>query len=92
MQVKGSGVSGQIRELLSISIEVDGTWQPAISASSVHVRVDIGTFEQRVHLTPDSGVLDVSTRLRLKDGISVHSVEHRYDFPPPRHIDRLRYF
>jgi hypothetical protein len=40
MQVKGSGVSGQIRDLLSI--EVDGTWQPALSAaSSVHVRIDI---------------------------------------------------
>jgi len=32
-----------------------------------------------VHLAPDSGVLDVSTRLRLKDGISVHSFEHRHD-------------
>ena len=31
MQVKGSGVRGQIRELLSIG--VNGTWQPALSAT-----------------------------------------------------------
>ena len=53
---------------------------------------EIGTFKQRVNLTPDTGVLDISTRLRLKDGISVHSCEDLYDFPRPRHIDRLRYF
>jgi hypothetical protein len=45
----------------------------------------IGTFEQRVHLTPESDVLDVSTRLELKDGLSVRFVEDRYDFVSPRH-------
>jgi hypothetical protein len=45
----------------------------------------IGTFEQRVHLTSESDVLDISTRLRLKEDVSVHSVEDRYDFLPRRH-------
>lgn len=45
----------------------------------------VGTFEQRIKLTTQKDVLDVSTRLNLKDGVSIHSVEDRYDFLPPRH-------
>jgi hypothetical protein len=40
MQVKGSGVSGQIRELLSIEIDVLGSLR-SLQPSSVHVRIDI---------------------------------------------------
>ncbi len=45
----------------------------------------VGGFEQRVMLTPESDVLDVSTRLRLDAGAAVSSVEDRYDFVPARH-------
>jgi hypothetical protein len=45
----------------------------------------IGTFEQRVTLTADSDVLDVSTRLHLQDKVALYSVEDRYDFLPPLH-------
>jgi hypothetical protein len=45
----------------------------------------VGAFEQRITLTTESDVLNVSTRLRLKPGASVRSVEDRYDFLPPRH-------
>jgi hypothetical protein len=44
----------------------------------------IGVFEQRIRLAHESGVIDVSTRLELKDGASVNSAEDRYDFLPPR--------
>lgn len=45
----------------------------------------VGAFVQRINLTAESDVVDVSTRLKLKDGASVNSVEDRYDFLPPRH-------
>jgi hypothetical protein len=45
----------------------------------------VGKFEQRILLTADSDVLRVSTRLHLRDNVTLHSVEDRYDFLPPRH-------
>lgn len=45
---------------------------------------DIGQFEQRVVLSTEEDVLNVSTRLALKAGAIVHSVEDRYDFMPAR--------
>jgi hypothetical protein len=45
----------------------------------------VGVFEQRIKLAAESDVLDVSTRLKLKAGVAIHSVEDRYDFLPPRH-------
>ena len=45
----------------------------------------VGAFVQRITLTAESDIVDVSTRLKLKDGASVSSVEDRYDFLPPRH-------
>jgi hypothetical protein len=45
----------------------------------------IGFFEQRIRLTAESDVLDVSTSLHLREGASVHSVEDRYSFLPPKH-------
>jgi hypothetical protein len=45
----------------------------------------IGLFEQRIRLTSRSDVLDISTRLELKEGVPVKSVEDRYNFMPPRH-------
>ena len=44
-----------------------------------------GAFEQRIRLTSESDVLDVSTRLTLHPGAAVDSVEDRYDFLPARH-------
>jgi hypothetical protein len=45
----------------------------------------VGAFLQRVALTAERDVVDVSTRLKLNDGASVRSVEDRYEFMPPRH-------
>jgi hypothetical protein len=45
----------------------------------------IGAFEQRVRLTSESDVLDISTRLILNDDASVRSVEDRYEYLPSRH-------
>ena len=45
----------------------------------------VGTFEQRIRLTSESDVLDVSTRLELKPGVAIRSVEDRYEFLPPKH-------
>ena len=45
----------------------------------------IGTFEQRIHLSPEPDVLNVATRLMLNKGASVKSVEDRYEFVPPKH-------
>ncbi len=44
----------------------------------------IGTFEQRIMLTPEEDILAVSTRLTLRPGVHIHSVEDRYDFMPER--------
>jgi len=45
----------------------------------------VGSFEQRIRLTSEEDVLDVSTRLILFHDSSVRSVEDRYDFIPPVH-------
>jgi hypothetical protein len=45
----------------------------------------VGSFEQRIRLTSENDVLDVSTRLILAQDTSVRSVEDRYDFLPPVH-------
>jgi hypothetical protein len=45
----------------------------------------VGAYVQHIALTAESDVVNVSTRLKLKNGASVHSVEDRYDFLPPRH-------
>lgn len=93
------------------SVNVDGAWQPVLSAASL-VRVvtgtgveacpiakaelidgalvftgncSVGEFVQHITLTAESDVVDVSTRLKLKDRASVRSVEDRFDFLPPRH-------
>lgn len=44
-----------------------------------------GKFEQRVVLSSEEDVLNVSTRLMLQHGVAVRSVEDRYDFAPARH-------
>jgi len=44
----------------------------------------IGQVEQRIVLSSEDDVLNVSTRLALKAGAVVHSVEDRYDFVPVR--------
>jgi hypothetical protein len=46
---------------------------------------EVGKFEQRIVLTDNRDVLNVSTRVTLNDGASVRSVEDRYEFMPPRH-------
>jgi len=46
-----------------------------------------GSFEQRIRLTTESDVIDVSTRFELKRGATIRSVEDRYDFLPPRHTN-----
>ena len=45
----------------------------------------VGGFEQRVLLSSENDVLQVSTRVTLKEGVVVRSVEDRYDFLPERH-------
>jgi hypothetical protein len=45
----------------------------------------VGAFVQHIALTAEDDIVNVSTRLKLKGGASVHSVEDRYDFLPPRH-------
>jgi hypothetical protein len=45
----------------------------------------VGTFVQRITLTTEHDVVDVSTRLELHRHVSVRSVEDRYEFLPPRH-------
>ena len=45
----------------------------------------VGTFQQRVMLTDERDVFDVTTQLKVKDSMTVHSVEDRYEFVPPRH-------
>jgi hypothetical protein len=46
---------------------------------------EVGEFEQRIVLSAaEEDVLDVSTRLELHHGITVNSVEDRYDFMPAR--------
>src|SRR5579883_2729 len=45
----------------------------------------IGTFEQRIMLTPAEDIVTVSTRLILQSGATVRSVEDRYSFMPERH-------
>lgn len=45
----------------------------------------VGSFEQRVSLTTESDVLDVTTRLDVNKGVSLVSVEDRYDFLPEKH-------
>ncbi len=47
----------------------------------------LGTFEQRFILSPENDVVEVATRFKLAKGVperSLHSVEDRYDFLPPR--------
>jgi hypothetical protein len=47
---------------------------------------EVGEFEQRIVLSAaEEDVLDVSTRLNLRHGTTVNSVEDRYDFMPERH-------
>ena len=43
-----------------------------------------GTYEQRVTLTSEEDVLDVQTRLTVKTGVTLHSVEERYVFLPAK--------
>src|ERR1700744_3507892 len=45
----------------------------------------VGTFLQRITLSTEHDVVDVSTRLELHRHVSVRSVEDRYEFLPPRH-------
>ena len=45
----------------------------------------VGSFEQRLLLTPEDDVLEVSTRVTLNKGVTVRSAEDRYDFVPARH-------
>lgn len=44
----------------------------------------VGQFEQRIILSAEEDVLNVSTRLTLNPDATVHSVEDRYSFLPPR--------
>lgn len=44
----------------------------------------IGQFEQRLTPSNEDDVLNISTRLTLKPGAVVHSMEDRYDFVPRR--------
>jgi hypothetical protein len=44
-----------------------------------------GKFEQRIVLPVEDDVLNVSTRLKLQHGVTINSVEDRYDFMPERH-------
>jgi hypothetical protein len=47
---------------------------------------EVGEFEQRIVLSAaEEDVLDVSTRLKLREGTTVNSVEDRYNFMPERH-------
>lgn len=45
----------------------------------------IGTFEQQVSLTSEADVLNVTTRVKVNDGVTVVSIEDRYDFLPEKH-------
>jgi len=45
----------------------------------------IGTFEQRVSLTSEADVFNVTTRVKVNDGITLISIEDRYDFLPTKH-------
>lgn len=47
---------------------------------------EVGEFEQRIVLSAaEQDVLNISTRLTLHYGISINSVEDRYNFIPERH-------
>jgi hypothetical protein len=46
---------------------------------------EVGKFEQRIVLPVEEDVLNVSTRLKLQHGVTINSVEDRYDFMPERH-------
>lgn len=45
----------------------------------------IGAFVQHVTLTTERDIVDVSTRINVDKGATVHSIEDRYNFLPPRH-------
>ncbi len=104
LQVQVDGASGQE----TLSVNVDGAWQAALSAaSSVYVQTDagkrtcaikdvvavergllihgdcgIGSFEQRISLTTEEDVVDVTTRLNLNENVAIGAVEDRYNFLP----------
>ncbi len=44
-----------------------------------------GSFVQHITLTAEHDIVDVSTRLQLNKGATVHSMEDHLDFLPPRH-------
>jgi hypothetical protein len=44
----------------------------------------VGTFEQRILLTPEEDMLAVFTRLAFRHEADIHSVEDRYSFIPER--------
>ena len=67
----------------------------AVSENTLVVRGtcgDLGSFEQRFASSSESDVLEVSTRVILNPGITVHSVEDRYSFLPKRNsnVNELR--
>ena len=46
---------------------------------------DVGTFEQRFSASAQKDVIEVATRVLLRPGVAVHSVEDRYSFVPAKH-------
>lgn len=92
------------------SVKIDGTWKPALSATSLlHVvsatgaedcpiskaeltegtlvisgNCSVGPFVQRITLTNEHDIVNVSTRLQVNKGATVRSVEDRLNFLPPR--------
>ena len=52
----------------------------------LHGDCGVGTFEQRVDISSEKGVLYVSTKLNVKHNVVINSVEDRYDFAPARRL------
>ncbi len=44
----------------------------------------VGSFEQRLTTTADVDRLEVATRMTVKQGATINSIEDRYNFLPPR--------
>lgn len=95
VKVAGSWIPALSASLSPIRVEVPGKIERCLLVSASVLDRDllltgdcgIGTFEQRIVFAPEDDLLEVSTRLTLRPGTEIQSVEDRYDFMPERHSE-----
>lgn len=93
LSVKVDGVWQPVLSLSSVHVVTGtGAEECPISKSELQDNAlvisgacSIGTVIQHVRLTAEHDIVDVSTRLEVKRGATVRSVEDRWEFLPPRH-------